>query len=200
MEYQDVVTKRRMIRRYQPDRPVPREIIDRILRNAVRAPSAGFAQGWGFLVLDTTDAVSRFRQAATPAANREQWFAAKVSAPAIVIPMANKDAYLERYAMPDKGFTDRSDDWWPAPYWDIDTGFATMLILLSAVDQGLGACFFGIPQECLDEVRKNFGIPVQYRPIGAISIGYPADQGLRLGDWRLPLEDVVRYDVWEPPR
>ena len=56
-------------------------------------------------------------------------------------------AYLDRYALPDKGFTDRSDAWWPAPYWDIDAGFASLLMLLTAVDAGLGACFFGMPVE-----------------------------------------------------
>jgi hypothetical protein len=44
-----------------------------------------------------------------------------------------------RYAEPDKGFVDRSDAWWSAPYWDIDPGFASRLVLLTAVDHGLGA-------------------------------------------------------------
>jgi nitroreductase len=160
MEFQDVVTKRKMIRRYEPDRTVPHEILEQIMRNAVRAPSAGFAQGWGFLVLDTAEAISRFRQAATPVEESEQWFAAQVTAPVIVIPMANKDVYLDRYTLPDKGFTDRRDEWWPAPYWDIDAGFGALLILLSAVDHGLGACFFGIPRSRLDDVRETFAIPV----------------------------------------
>jgi hypothetical protein len=29
-------------------------------------------------------------------------------------------------------------------YWQIDTGFAALLVLLTAVDAGLGALFFGI--------------------------------------------------------
>jgi nitroreductase len=198
MEFQDVVTRRRMIRRYEPDRPVPREILDRILRNAVRAPSAGFAQGWGFLVLDTPEAVSGFKRAATPEEDPGQWFAAEMEAPVVVIPMASKEVYLDRYALSDKGFTSRSDEWWPAPYWDIDAGFGALLILLSAVDQGLGACFFAIPRARLDDVREGFGIPARYRPIGAISMGYPAEHGMRLADWRLPYEDVVRYGAWEP--
>ena len=56
----------------------------------------------------------------------------------LIISHSNKDTYLDRYALPDKGFTDRSDAWWPAPYWDIDTGFASLLMLLAAVDAGLG--------------------------------------------------------------
>ena len=46
------------------------------------------------------------------------------NAPLLIVPHSHKDAYLDRYAEADKGFVDRSDAGWPAPYWDIDTGFA----------------------------------------------------------------------------
>jgi hypothetical protein len=52
------------------------------------------------------------------------WSVANVDAPLLIIPHSNKDAHLDRYTQPDKGFAGRSDTWWPAPYWDIDTGFA----------------------------------------------------------------------------
>ena len=51
MEFQQVVDRRRMVRNYDPDRPVPPEVLDRLMANALHAPSAGFSQGWGFLVL-----------------------------------------------------------------------------------------------------------------------------------------------------
>ena len=49
-----MVRRRRMVRNYDPDRPVPAEIVDRLLAHALRAPSAGFSQGWGFLVLESS--------------------------------------------------------------------------------------------------------------------------------------------------
>ena len=55
-----------MVRRYDPDRPVDPAVVDRLLDNAVRAPSAGFSQGWGFLVLDTPQDVARFWAATDP--------------------------------------------------------------------------------------------------------------------------------------
>jgi nitroreductase len=51
VEFQDVVRRRRMVRNYDLDRPVPPEVVERILENALRAPSAGFSQGFGFLVV-----------------------------------------------------------------------------------------------------------------------------------------------------
>ena len=59
MEFQDVVRRRRMVRSYT-DEPVDPAVVDRALANAIRAPSAGFSQGWAFLVLDRPEDVRRF--------------------------------------------------------------------------------------------------------------------------------------------
>ena len=80
MEFQDVVRRRRMVRSYDTSRPVPPEVIDRIVHNGLRAPSAGMSQGWGFLVLDTPADVARFRDAVRPEANADRWFAVNVDA------------------------------------------------------------------------------------------------------------------------
>lgn len=196
MEFQDVVRRRRMVRSYEPGRPVPPEVIDRIVHNGLRAPSAGFSQGWGFLVLDNPADISRFRDAVRPEADPENWFAATVDAPLLIIPHSNKDAYLDRYALPDKGHTERSDAWWPAPYWDIDTGFASLLMLLTAVDAGLGACFFGIPADRIDAFRAAFGVPPQFHPIGVISVGYSSEPPRNLSSRRKPTAETVHKGRW----
>jgi nitroreductase len=196
MEFQDVVRRRRMVRRYDLDRPVPPEIVDRIVANGLRAPSAGFSQGWGFLVLDEPADIARFREAARPAEDPDNWFAANVQTPVLIVPHSHKDAYLDRYAQPDKGFVDRSDAWWPAPYWDIDTGFAAMVMLLTAVDAGLGACFFGIPRDRIDAYREAFGVPAAFTPIGAISIGYSDEPARDLRSRRRDVDDMVHRGRW----
>jgi nitroreductase len=198
MEFDEVVRRRRMVRRYDPDRPVPPEVVDRIVANALRAPSAGFSQGWGFLVLDTAADLDRFRAAMRPAEQPDRWFAAQVQAPLLIVPHSDKEAYLSRYAQPDKGHTDRSDAWWPAPYWDIDTGFAALLMLLTAVDAGLGACFFGLPADRVEAYRAAFGVPDRLSPIGAISIGYADEPPRDVRHLRRPTTDVVRRGRWEP--
>lgn len=187
--------RRRMVRRYKKD-PVPDAVVEAIVANARRGPSAGFSQGFGFLVLDGTDDIARFRQAATPETEPENWFAATFEAPLVVVACSNKDAYLDRYAQADKGFSDRSDAWWPAPYWDIDTGFAALLMLLTAVDHGLGACFFGIPKTRIDAVHEAFGIPQEFHPIGAITVGYPDEPARDLSGRRKPAGSVVHHSRW----
>jgi hypothetical protein len=51
----------------------------------------------------------------------------------------------------------------PIPYWYIDTGFTALLILLAAVDEELGAVFFGPPD--IADFRARFGVPDEWTPI-----------------------------------
>jgi len=196
MEFQTVVDHRRMIRSYDSDKPVPQELVDKITRNGLHAPSAGFSQGSAYLVLNTPEDIARFRKAATPPEGPENWFAAQVQAPLVIVVLSNKDAYLDRYAQPDKGFTDRSDAWWPSPYWDIDAGMGALLMLLTAVDNELGACFFGISIETIEPFRAEFGVPRELHPIGAVSVGYSDEPPRDLKDRRRKTEEVVRFGQW----
>ena len=195
MEFQEVVRRRRMVRNFA-DGPVPPEVIERLLENAIRAPSAGFSQGWGFLVLDEPAARELFWDTSWPKEDRSGPYVTMERAPVIVLPLANKKAYLDRYAEPDKGWTDRSESHWPVPYWYIDTGFASLLMLLTAVDAGLAAVFIGSPNP--DDVRKAFGIPDEYMPIGAILVGYgePDAPSPSLKRGRKPVAEVVHRNRW----
>ncbi|WP_295692894.1 nitroreductase family protein [Lapillicoccus sp.] len=174
MEFSEVVRRRRMVRRYDPDRPVPDAVLAACLDNAVRAPSAGFSQGWDFVVLRSHEERGAFWTATAEDADAtpDAWLAGMQSAPVVILALSHKQAYLERYADPDKGWTDRDEARWPVPYWDIDTGMASLLMLLTATDAGLGSLFFGVPPECHDDVHRAFAIPHDRTIIGAIALGY----------------------------
>jgi nitroreductase len=199
MEFAEVVRRRRMVRDYDPGRPVPPEVRDRLLEHAVRAPSAGFSQGWAFLVLETPEERDRFWSATTDPSAPDGWLTRMRRAPLLVVPLSHKAAYLERYAEPDKGWTDRDESRWPVPYWDVDTGMASLLMLLTAVDEGLGACFFGVPPDRIDGFREAFGVPDGYTPIGCVSVGYEGSEDKRspsLRRGRRGLDDVVHRGRW----
>jgi nitroreductase len=202
MEFRDVVRRRHMVRDYDPDRPVPPDVRERLLEHAIRAPSAGFSQGWAFLVLETAEERDRFWQSSTSPeqiAAMDDWLRRMRRAPLLIVPLSHKAAYLERYAAPDKGWTDRDEARWPVPYWDIDTGMASLLMLLTAVDEGLAACFFGIPPERIDAFRTAFGVPSAYTPIGCVSVGYPGAEDRRspsLRRGRRGVEEVVHRGRW----
>jgi nitroreductase len=199
MEFQDVVRRRRMVRNYA-DRPVDPAIIDRALENATRAPSAGFSQGWGFLVLDAPADVRRFWEVSTDAVDGPgPWLEGMMRAPVVVLPCSSKAAYLDRYAEPDKGWTDRDEARWPMPYWHMDAAKASLLILQTVTDAELGACFFGIVPEREPALRAAFGIPDTHDPIGVITIGHPATGGAPGSPARrrrTPWQDVVHRGRW----
>jgi len=200
MEFQDVVRRRRMVRTYSNE-PVDPAIVKRMLANALHAPSAGFSQGWAFLVLDEAADVERFWRATTddPEAEPDAWLRGMRTAPVVIVPLSCKAAYLSRYAEPDKGWTDRDEARWPVPYWDIDTGMAALLMLLTAVDEGIGACFFGIPPDRIDAFRDEFAVPADHTPIGAISLGHRVASAGGQGSarrGRRGVDEVVHRGSW----
>ena len=199
MEFADVVRRRRMVRDYDPDRPVPPEVRERLLGHALRAPSAGFTQGWAFLVLESDEERDLFWSATAAPGAPDAWLTRMRRAPLLVVPLSHKAAYLDRYAEADKGWTDRNESRWPVPYWDVDTGMASLLILLTAVDEGLGACFFGVPPEHVAGLCAAFGVPAAYTPIGCVSVGYPGGEDRRspsLRRGRRGVEEVVHRGRW----
>jgi nitroreductase len=171
MEFAEVLRCRRMIRSYDAARPVPADALDAVLAAALRVPSAGFTQAISFLVLTSDSERETFWRLTADADSA--WLRGMRSAPVLVALWTNQEAYLDRYAEPDKGWTDRDPARWSAPYWFVDAGMASMAALLSAVDQHLGACFFGIPADRIAAVRDTFGVPPSQLSVGVISLGYP---------------------------
>jgi nitroreductase len=201
MEFADVVRRRRMVRRFD-DRPLPRAVLDRVLDAARRGPSAGFSQGFAFLVLDTPEATARYWEFALPESERDRFpWPGLVTAPALVLPLAHSQAYVDRYAEPDKAGAGLGESAaaWPVPYWTVDTSFATMLLLLAAVDEGLGALFFGLfHREAV--VRDEFGIPADHEMVGVVALGWPHPDDRPSGSStqrpRVPLDEMVHRGHW----
>jgi len=185
-----------MVRNFEP-RELPDDVVERILANARRGPSAGFTQGVDLLVLRAPAERAAFWAAVSPdhGFERAGW-PGVYNAALLVVPFAHKQAYLDRYAAPDKAWTDRDERRWPVPFWYVDAAFSALLALLTAVDAELGALFFGVRDP--DALRRAFGVPAQFEPIGAIAIGYPAPDrpsgSLRRG--RRPADEVVHRGGW----
>ena len=198
MEFDEVLRRRRMVRAYDPDRPVPPELVDKLIRHALRAPSAGFSQGWGFLVLREPRDRELYWSVTSSEGPADSWLQRLRTAPLIIVALSNKSVYLDRYAQADKGWTDRDERRWPVPYWDVDTGFAALLMHLTAVNEELGSLFFGVPAEKVAAFREAFGVPDEFTPVGALTVGYPAPDkrspSLRRG--HRPVDEVVHHGRW----
>jgi len=177
VELREVLRRRRMVRRFDADHPVARPSLDRVLYAAQRAPSAGFSQGWDFVVLQGRSETAPFWEpAAEPGRSADAWQRGVSAAPVLVLCLSDPDSYLDRYAEPDKGWTDRDPARWPVPYWDVDTGMAAGFMLLAAVDEGLGALFFGVPAGRHDAVRRAHGIPANRRLVGVVALGHERER------------------------
>ncbi|MGA2211369.1 MAG: nitroreductase family protein [Acidimicrobiales bacterium] len=201
MEFREVLRHRRMVRHFT-SQPLEDDVVDRILAAALRSPSAGYSQGYSLLVLRDGDDRARFWASQGPVEGGGGWDPAVREAieraPLVVVALASKDAYLDRYALPDKGWTDRDEGRWPVPYWYVDTGFLCLLMLLAAVDEGLGALLFGLIPSDIPAFRTTFGVPLGQDPVGCVAIGHedPAAPRRDLRSRRRSADAIIHQGRW----
>lgn len=196
MHFRDIIRRRRMIRRFT-DEPITNEVIERIIDAGNRGPSAGFSQGVSFVSITGED----MRRKVATTCGEHGYIAAGFGpfvsqAPVQIVICTSEAVYRERYAQPDKRRAAARDPVFPVPYWYTDAGAAMMLILLAAVDEGLGAAFVGIHDQ--PALRDVLGIPDDVTPIGIVLIGHPANdkrsRSLKRG--RKPLNEVHHRERW----
>ena len=192
-----------MVRNYTQE-PVPREALERIVDRGRRAPSGGFSQGARFVVVTDEETRRRIADLADEpgyvAGGFEPWIS---RAPVHVVVLMREDDYHDRYTQPDKlEQTGGEEIEWRVPWWWVDAGKAIMLLLLAAVDEGLGAGLFGVVGDRNDDVRDLLGAPEDLEVVGIVTIGHPAPEPneerrkTRLREARRPLDDVVRWERW----
>ena len=188
---------RRSIRRYL-DRPVPREVLLRLLEAARWAPSAHNRQPWRFAVLQ--DPVRRASLAATMGARFRADLMAdglpdeaverqvrrsyeRISGAPVVIVFFLSLTEMDQYPDPRRQEAERLMA-------VQSVALAVQNMLLRAHAEGLGACWMCGPLFCPDVVRAELSLPDDWIAQGLLTIGYPAET--REKD-REPLETRV---VW----
>lgn len=201
--FREVLNRRRCVRSYD-DRPVPRDLLERITNAAVvRAPSAGFSQGLRLVVV--TDPVTRGEIAVAAAEDelaaqgRPRW---KAAAPVHVVVLTREADYHQRYQQPDKlEITGGTEIEWPAPYWYVDAGAAAMTLMLAAIDEGLATAIFGVTD--VPALKRTLGIPDDVHFVAVVTMGYPADEdepskgASVFTRRRKPRSEVVRWERWD---
>jgi nitroreductase len=196
MEFRDVVLKRRMVRNFA-DRPVPPDVIDRILDLARHNPSAGFTQGQAYVVVTQPELKRAMAELCDEAGYVESGFDAFISrAPVLLVPCTSEAAYHRRYQAPDKIQDDGTEIVWPVPFWFMDVGCSIMIALLAAVDEGLAGAFVGVPD--LPALGALLHIPADVTPMGIIAIGYgaPDRRSPSLKRGRKAGADYVHRETW----
>jgi nitroreductase len=198
VEFRELLKRRRMVRNYESE-PIPREILERIVATVRRAPSGGFSQGQRLLVVD--DPVLLEQIAALNAdvpEGVEPWFG---SAPAQIFVMTREADYHERYQREDK-LQDGEEIEWPVPFWHVDAGAALMLVLLAAIDEGLGAAVYGIFPADADKLRDLLAIPPDFALVAGVTLGRPLPDpewsklSSRSTQRRRTLDELVSWNTW----
>jgi nitroreductase len=190
-----------MVRAYT-DEPVPRETVERVVATVRRAPSGGYSQGQRLVVVTGAETRRRIAELAGEpeyvAAGFEPWVS---RAPVHVVVCTREEDYHERYRQPDK-LRDGGEIEWPVPYWYVDAGAALMLLLLAAIDEGLGAGVFGVLAPEVPKLKELLGIPADVHFVGIVTLGHAAadprrsEGSSRLTQARKPLESLVRWERW----
>ncbi|HKT44614.1 MAG TPA: nitroreductase family protein [Gaiellaceae bacterium] len=199
MDLRDILRRRRMVRHYTGE-AIPRETLERIVATVRRAPSAGFSQGQRLLVVDDPGLLADLAALAggPDDPELEPWFP---SAPAHVFVLTREGDYHDRYRSEDK-LQEGKEIEWPVPYWYVDAGATLMLVLLTAVDEGLSAGVYGVPVEQDAAFRALLGIPEDLRIVAGVTIGRGApDPGWsgktsRATQRRRSLDELVRWNSW----
>jgi len=171
MEYTDLIHNRESVRNYDPNRPVPKEILEKILDAGRIAPSACNYQPWKFLVISSPAMLEKVKTCY----NRE-WFK---DAPHVLVVLGLKDQAWNR-----------SYDGYNSV--ETDVAIAMTHIILAAENEGVGTCWIAAYNPALlkevlnpDENQLIFGIT----PLGYSKPGFQKT----LIKKRKSLEDIVEF-------
>ncbi len=153
MELEEIIFKRRTIRRFKQD-PIPLDILKKLIDFARVAPMATNRQALEFIIIQKDN----IRQKLFPLVN---W--------AALLPKDERTP--EKGREPTAYIIVLANTKIKKTYVDFDVGAAVENILLGAVDFGLGCCWMGNINA--KKIRELFEIPDYYDIKHVISLGYP---------------------------
>ena len=206
MEFKDVITKRRAVNFFDPDKPVSQELLRKMVETAALSPSGFNLQPWSLMVLRDQEEKMRLRKLA--------WDQPKVSeAPVTLIVLADRDGWKQGHPFFEKNFKEmvksgsmkeEQYEWFMNSCMSLygesgekqqafackNTGFFAMALMLAARDMGLDTH----PMDGFDHegVREAFNIPKHYWIPLLLAVGYfDQTKTLHPPKWRKTFEEIV---------
>lgn len=169
--------KRRSIRKYQ-NRPVEKEKVDQLIKAALLSPSSRGLRPWEFIVIDDRSLLAQLAQAKEHGSS----FLNNASLGIVVLGDPQKcDVWVE------------------------DCSIASLIIHLTAAEEGLGSCWIQIRerlhkdgQSAEDYVRTLLNIPDKYKVEAIIAVGYPAEEKPPRSEAGFPYPQVHHNHFSEP--
>ncbi len=173
MEFEEVVEKRRSVRRFTDD-DVPRDIIDRILKIGHKAPSAGNNQAREFIVVRDQRVKSKIVEAALGQSFIQD-------APWVVVVCAHEERSASRYG-------GRGRDLYSIQ----DATAAVENMLLAVTNEALGSVWVGAFDE--EKVSHILDIPQEARPVAILPIGHPAAEPSEPA--KMSVKEITHEGMW----
>lgn len=176
-----VLAGRRSIRTYE-DRPVPSELLERVLTAAAQAPSPHHSVPWRLAVLTGPDAKERLA-VAMGAKWRADLLGDGLGAAEIEVELEKSHRRLTASPVVIVGsvYLDLLDEYPDEARQQAETlmaahslGAALQNVMLAAHANGLASCWMCAPVFCSDVVRDALGLPRELIPHAIVTIGYPA--------------------------
>lgn len=166
MEFKDLIAKRRSIRKYDA-RPVPQEVVDRLIDATLTAPSSRNSRSTHLMVIDDPKVIEQM------AAMRDYGSAFMKNAPLAIVVMG------------DTSVTDK---------WLVNASISATMLLLACVEEGLGSCWVHVDGSlCFKDqpdgpkadeyLRKLLPIPDHFNILCAVAIGYSDFEPAPLPEW-----------------
>lgn len=155
MEFKELLARRRSIRKFA-ERAVPREIVDRMLRETLSAPSSRNSRTTRLLIVDDPALIGRMSEM------RDYGAAFLKNAPLAIVVL---------------GDTSKSD------LWRENAAISAAVLHLACVDEGLASCWVHIDgrprrkehpeaEQAADYLRTFLPIPAECSPLCALAVGY----------------------------
>ena len=169
MSILEIIKNRRSIRKFQ-EKPIPENLIEKLIEALIWAPSAGNLQSRKFYLV-----FNQKKKEGLSKASRDQWdFIA--GAPLVVVGCIDykNDRFGERgrniFAI-------------------CDVALSIQNLMLLAYSENLGSVWVGLFDE--EKVTKILNLPANLRPIALVPIGYPAEKPKTTT--RLSKDELIKF-------
>ena len=199
MEFYEVISKRRSIRQFE-DKPIPREILERILDAGLKAPSSNHQRQWELVTLTDKAMIKEFAQIvkpypchiAEPKTPQQEMF--KIAYPRQRSMIEEAACVVLPYFKCKYDLKSSTND-----YGLMDYGAAWALVenlLLAATAEGLGSVVHIPVKKEPMQIKEYFHVPDGYLLPALVMLGYGSPDAETPTQVKAVVENKVRWNKW----
>lgn len=167
MDALEAIKKRRSIREYK-DKPVPKELLEKIVDAGRYAATARDIQPWEFIVITDPAILKKIGEIASPNGNF----------------ISNSKACIAVYCSDTK-------------YYLEDGCAATQNMLIAATALGIGSCWVaGDKKPYCNDIGNLLRVPPRFKLISLISLGLPESEDFFRIKEKRPLGEVLHWEAF----